>query len=169
MPFDEEDQDDQELSTSKGLKKVSSKKSIFDDMSKKTSQKDLDNHVKRMRDRSLSYKQMAAEYSAQFKKIMSDRTLQQNKNIFVVEMESELLGNMIKLASEINADPDEQEGMGSLMWIVLLFKTCLTQRDKINKLEYFVSQLEKKTDPIILESLVKKEIVNALDKTKNSG
>jgi hypothetical protein len=53
---------------------------------------------------------------------------------------------MIKLAVEINTDPNEQEGMGSLMWIVLLLKTCVSQRDRINKLEYSVSQLEKKLE-----------------------
>ena len=164
MPFDEENQD-QDLSIKKGLKQVSSQKSIFDGMPKKPSQEDLDNHVKNTQNRSRSYKQRAADYSAQFKKIMNDKTLSQNRSIFVTEMETELLGNMIKLAVDVNADVDEQEGMGSLMWIILLLKTCLLQRDKINNLEYAVFQLEKKIDP----ALLKKEIIEALDKSKDSG
>ncbi len=145
MPFDEEPEEIEQTSK-KGLRKVSSQKSIFDDQPKKPSQEDFENKVRRVQDKSTGYKKVAAEYSVQFKKMISDRTLLQNKSIFASETESELISNMIKLAVEINTDPNEQEGMGSLMWIVLLLKTCVSQRDRINKLEYSVSQLEKKLE-----------------------
>ncbi len=164
MPFDEED-DDLEVVSNKGLKKVSSQKSIFEAIPKKQTQQDFEHKVKVVQNRSTGYKKQAAEFSAQFKKAMLDKTLHQNKNVFAQEMESELLANMIKLAVEVNTDPNEQEGMGSLMWVILLLKTCLMQREKINSLEY---QLEKKTDPIVLQEIVKKEIAQALDKPKNS-
>jgi len=167
MPFDEEDNDFEPVSN-KGLKKVSSQKSIFDAAPKKQTQQEFERKVKDVQERSSGYKQKAAEFSAQFKKSMLDKTLHQNKNVFTQEMESELLANMIKLAVEVNTDPNEQEGMGSLMWVILLLKTCLMQREKINSLEYQVSQLEKKTDPIVLQEVIKKEIAQALDKPKNS-
>ena len=53
---------------------------------------------------------------------------------------------MIHLAVDINNDPNEQEGMGSLTWITLLFSACLSQRDRLNKLEYLTEQLGKKID-----------------------
>lgn len=167
MPFDEEEQD-QDLSPKKGLRKVSSQKSIFDDLPKKPTQKDLDRNVKIIQERSNSYKQRAAVYSAQFKKMMNDKTLKQNRNVFVAELESELLANMIKLSVDVNVDTSEQEGMGSLMWVILLLKTCFSQRDRINDLEYKVAQLENKTDPAVLEPFIKKEIRAMLDNPKNS-
>jgi hypothetical protein len=167
MPFDEEE-DDLEPVSNKGLRKVSSQKSIFDSTPKKQTKQEFDQKIKTIQERSSGYKQRAAEFSAQFKKAMLDKTLLQNKNVFAQEMESELLSNMIKLAVEVNVDPNEQEGMGSLMWVILLLKTCLMQREKINSLEYQVAQLEKKADPIVLQEVVKKEIAKALDKSKNS-
>lgn len=167
MPFDEED-DNLEPVSNKGLKQVSSQKSIFDAVPKKQTQQEFDRKVRSVQERSSGYKQKAAEYSAQFKKAMLDKTLFQNKNVFTQEMESELLANMITLAVDVNNDPNEQEGMGSLMWIILLLKTCLMQREKINFLEYQVGQLEKKTDLIVLQEVVKKEIIKSLDKPKNS-
>jgi len=167
MPFDEEDEQEPNLNK-KGLKKVSSQKSVFDGIPKKPTQADLDSKVKNAQDRASSYKQKAAEYSSQFKKMMSDKTLTQNRSVFTSELESEILGNMIKLAVEVNNDPHEQEGMGSLMWIVLLLKTFLMQRDRINQLEYTISQLEKNLDPTTLDAKIIKEINQALDKRKNS-
>lgn len=134
MPFDEEDNDKAPIVNKKGLKRVSSQKSIFEDMPKKPTQEEFETKVKKSQERALGYKQKAAEYCAQFKKVMSDKTLPQNRNVFITEMETELLSNMIKLAETVNIDPNEKEGMGSLMWIVLLFQICLSQRDKINKL-----------------------------------
>ena len=51
---------------------------------------------------------------------------------------------MVQLGIDINNDPNEQEGMGSMTWITLLLKICLSQKDRINQLEYSVSQMEKK-------------------------
>lgn len=102
--------------------------------------------------------------SSQFNQIMNDKTLKQNKNIFAREMERELLTKMAQLAIEVNNDQHEHEGMGSLSWIILLLKTCLNQRDKINQLEFSFSQLEKKLD----SGAISKEIQEALDKKKVS-
>lgn len=166
MPFDEED--DSQESFKNNLKKVSSQKSIFDSMPKKPSQKDFNEQVKQVEDRKMSYKQQAAELSLSFKKMMSDKTLPQNRNIFLNEIEQDTLSKLINLGSTINQDPNEQESMGSLMLITLMLKTCLYQRDRINKLEYIVSQLDKKTDSENLKSMILKEIQGELDKKKNS-
>lgn len=166
MPFDEEDDNDQPSIQSQkvGLKKVSTQQSIFESMPKKPTQEDLDDRVKRAQQRASQYKAKAADLATQFNKSMADKTLAANKNLFQKELERDLLGQMVQLAIDINNDPNEKEGMGSLSWITLLLRTCFAQRDKINLLEYAVTQLEKKTDPAVLNDL----ILKALDAKKKS-
>jgi hypothetical protein len=164
MPFDEDD--DVDSSSKKiGVKNVSTQKSIFESIPKKPSQEDFDRQVQSAQQKMAGYKQKTAELAIQFKKILEDKTLPENKNIFAVELEREVLSKMIELAIEINNDPNEQEGMGSLSWITFLFKNLLSQRDRINKLEYTIFQLEKKLDPKLLSALISKELQD-LDKKK---
>jgi hypothetical protein len=149
MPFDEEDNDQPSVQSKKlGLKNVSTQKSIFDGIPKKPTQDDLDQRVKKVQERASGYKAKAAELALQFNKSMTDKTLPQNRNLFQQEMERDLLKQMIELAVDINNDPNEKEGMGSLSWITLLLRTCFSQRDKINRLEYAMSLLEKKFDSL---------------------
>lgn len=158
-PFGEDDDDYDDRIAAKpkvSLKNVGSQQSIFDKIPKKPTQEDLEDNVRKLTDQNSSYKERAAELALQFKKMVVDKTLEQNKNIFTKEMEREVLSKMIQLAMEINVDPIEKEGMGSLTWITLLFTTCLSQRDRINKLEYSLSLLDKKIDSM------------GLDKKKNS-
>lgn len=166
MPFDEENDDEQPSvkSTKVGLKNVSSQKSIFDSMPKKPTQNELDIKVKKMQEKDSSYKSRTSELALQFKKALDDKTLVQNKNVFAHELEKEILGKMIQLAVEINNDINEPDSMGSLSWITLLLKTCFNQRDKINNLEYMISNLEKNTNLDAMTTLIKKEIKLALDK-----
>jgi hypothetical protein len=162
MPFDEDKESEKELRKT-GLKQVSSKKSIFDDMPKKQSLEDFQEKVKKVEESNLGYKKKAAELSVSFKKMILDKTLSQNRNVFIQESEQEVLANMIKLATEVNVDPNEQEGMGSLMWVILLLKTCLVQRDKINSLEYELFELKNKGITSI-KSTILQEIRQELDK-----
>jgi len=165
MPFDEEDNDQASSHSKKvGLKNVSSQKSIFDSMPKKPTQEEFDHKVKKVQEKASHYKSRAADLASQFNKAVADKTLPQNRNMFQQEMERDLLGQMIQLAIDINNDPNEKEGMGSLSWITLLMKTCFAQRDKINKLEFMVTQLEKKCDSPVLNDLISK----ALDSKKKS-
>jgi hypothetical protein len=163
-PFGEDDEEEIMPSQKVGLKKVSSQKSIFDSIPKKPTQDQLDQNVKGIQERASQYKSRTAELATQFIKTLADKTLQQNKNQFQNEIESELLRNMVRLAQEINADIAERDGEGSLSWITLLLKTCFNQRDKINRLEYSISQLEKKTDPAHLSELIN----TVLDSKKKS-
>jgi len=170
MPFDEEEDDNNKLPELKtGIKKASSQKSIFDSMPKKTSSNDFKEQVKQIEEKNIGYKKTAAELSIAFKKLIADKTLSQNRNIFMNETEQEVLSKLISLGSDINEDPVEKEGIGSLMIIILLLKTCLYQRDRINSLEYSYSQLEKKSDYSVLKSTILKEILVELDKKKISG
>lgn len=169
MPFDEEEDSPSIQSQKIGLKQVSSQKSIFDSMPKKPTQAEFEEQVHAVQERMSTNKRRASELASQFIKIMSDKTLKENKSPFAVDMEKEVLTNMISLAIQIDEDPNEQHsGMGSLGWIALLCKTCLAQRDRINKLEYALSLLDKKTSTSELSDFVNKEITKALDKKKPS-
>ena len=145
MPFNEEEDLTPKVPKI-GLKNVSSQKSIFDAKPKKPSQEDFDNKVQKIQETNSGYKAKAADLALQFRKLLEDKTLLQNKNVFARELEKEILTNMAELAIEINNDPHEQEGMGSLGWVILLLKTVLSQRDRINNLEYTISLLDKKIE-----------------------
>jgi len=164
-PFDEELKEPRENKVT--LKNVSSQKSMFDGQPKKPTQQKLDQQVHAAQERSSSYKVRAAKLAQDFGRLMTDKTLPQNKNIFAQEAEREVLTNMIQLAIEINNDPIEQEGMGSLGWITVLFKTCMAQRDRLNLLEYQMFQFEKKIDSTTLVDFINKEVNKALDKKKS--
>lgn len=147
MPLDDDNEDLPAQRSSKvKIKEVSAQKSIFDSLPKKPSQEDFEKKVQHIQERNIGYKQKTAELALQFKKIFEDRTLPSNKSIFAVDLEKELLGKMIRLAIEINSDPLEQEDMGSLSWITFLFKMILLQRDRINKLEYALMQINKNVE-----------------------
>lgn len=145
MPFDE---NEEEVVPAKnaGLKKVSSQKSIFDNIPKKPSQDDFQKRVASSQERLTGYKLSVSQLTQQFLKLLNDKTLKQNKNLFDQDIEKEVIANMIQLAQEINNDPAEQEGMGSLSWITILLKVALSQRNRINDLEYRLSVLEKKAN-----------------------
>jgi len=160
MPFDEEDQD-QPQTHKIGLKQVSSQPSIFDSIPKKPTQADLDQRVKAMQERDATYKAQVAEFTVQFSKMIKDKTLRQNKNIIQKDMEKELMDEMIKFAFQVNKDPVEQEGAGSVSLILLLLRAILFQRDRINELEYSQVQIQKVID------LLGKEI-KGLDIKKSS-
>lgn len=171
MPFDDDDDDGYQPSPRSqkvGLKKVSTQKSIFESMPSKPTQEDLDQRVQKMQERATGFKAKAAELAAQFNTVVADKTLPQNKNVFQQELEKELLVKMVRLSQEVNNNVDENEGEGSLIWIILLLQTCFKQRDKINRLEYAVSLLEKKSDPAHLSEFITKEITRVLDSKKKS-
>lgn len=168
MPFDEEDDDSlTESNKNARLKKVSSKKSIFDGLPKKPSADEFNAKVDRIQERDNSYKSRAATLATKFVNFLADKTLKQNKSIFVKEVEKEVLTDMIALAVEINNDPIEKEGMGSLGWITLLFRISLAQRDRINELEYNLGELNKKFSSDYINDIINKQI-QTLDIKKKS-
>lgn len=144
MPFDEDETKPSKQSQKIGIKTVSSQKSLFDSQPKKTTPQEFEQRVQEVHEKMSNYKVRASELVVQFNKAMLDKTLPQNRNMFQQEVELDLLRNMVKLAQEINNDTGENEGEGSLSWITILIKNCFTQRDRINKLEYMILQIERK-------------------------
>jgi hypothetical protein len=142
MPFDEEPDDTLPIKNV-GLKKVSSQKSMFDLLPKKTSPEEFERRVSETQEKASGYKREAALLTKKFIDLINSKTLKQNKNALEIDFEREVIADMVKLASTIDNDVNEQEGMGSLSWITLLLKVVLSQRNKINQLEYSVDQLIK--------------------------
>jgi hypothetical protein len=149
MPGAFEKEEEQSAQSQKiGLKKVSSQQSIFETMPKKPTPAEFEKKVQRTQERLSSYKVRASELALQFNKAMIDKTLPGNRNMIQQEVELDLLRNMVKLAQEVNNDPNEKEGEGSLSWITVLLKTCFNQRDRINTLEHGLFELQKKLKPL---------------------
>jgi hypothetical protein len=151
-----------------GLKKVSGQKSMFDGKPRPPSPQQFQEQVQSVEDKKNNYKQRAADLFLQFTKSINDRTLPQNRNSLSRDAETEMLQSMIQLAIDINNDPDEpNEGMGSLTWITCLFRTVLSQRDRITELEFRLVEFQKKLNSSEFVDFLNKEI-KALDKKKNS-
>lgn len=145
-------------------------KSMFDNQNKKPqTQQEFQQKVQASQEQMAGYKKRAAELFMLFQRSMADKTLAQNRNILNSETEKEMLQHILQLAIDIDNDPQEQEGMGTMTAITLLLKTCLSQRDRINELEYALAVLQKKVDGPALAEFVNKEIAKALDTKKTSG
>ena len=154
MPFDEDEVLPSNQSKKIGIKKVSEQKSIFESMPKKQTPAEFEKKVQQVVEKDASSQKKAAELIQQYSKAMNDKTLPQNKNQFQKDVELDLIRSMVTLAQEVNNNGGEREGEGSLICIVPLLKISFAQRDKINNLEYALSQITKQ--------------IAALDKSKKS-
>lgn len=162
MPFDDDDDDDDDnaptpaLLSKSGLK-LSNQKSMFAKKVKKPSQQAFEAGLKQSLDRNKDYKERAAELAIAFRKMLDDKTVPQNKNIYSTEIERETLGKMAQLGIDMNLDDQEEEGMGSVGLITLLFRCLLIQRDKINGLDYAVNQMQSQLKILQLSLVDKKD------------
>lgn len=146
--------------------KKPSQPSIFDNMVKKPSQQDFDKQVAVVSAQQNQYKYRAAEHLASYIKVMQDKTLPQNKNVISNSFEGDLIKNMVRLAKEVDNDPNEElVSEGSLGLITILLSVNLSQRNQLNNLEYNNLQLEKKINSLIEEI---KKISPPLDNKKSN-
>ena len=147
-----------------GLKPIVGQKSMFEGKVKPPTQQEHQQNVEKSQQTQSANKQRAAKLFIQFNNAIMDKTLPQNRNIFNIETEKEMLQNMIQLGMDLDADPDEQEGIGALSLIVVLLKTCMAQRDRINEIEYSLYQFQQKINPEIIADLIKREFTKTIDK-----
>lgn len=131
--FDDEDDSGSEKKT--GLK-LNNSKSILNSLPKKANPAEFQQKVQNTQDKILGYELEASQLAAMFQKLLEDKTLPENKNILSLEAERELIGKIVDIAIKLNNDENEQEGMGSVGTAILLFRAVLSQKDRINKLEY---------------------------------
>lgn len=88
------------------------------------------------------YKHRTWELSTKFKSMIEDRVLPENKSIISKDIENETLNKLITLASEMNEDDNQAEGIGSTALSMLVMKMLLIQRDTINRLMFKIEKLE---------------------------
>ena len=75
--------------------------------------------------------------------MFNDKTLSQNKGIIGTDLEKEARQELLNIVIELNNDPmEEKEGKGSNIAIQLMCKVLLSQRDRLNQLEYDLARLK---------------------------
>lgn len=141
MPFDDESQ---KPANSKVGVKINNNQSMFAGNVKRPSREEFEKKAAQVNDKMNEYQERAVQLSLNYKKLLDDKTLLQNKNVFQQDAEKEVISNLMQLAIDMNTDPNEEEGMGSVGLISLLCRCLLIQRDKINELSYGLSQADKK-------------------------
>jgi hypothetical protein len=156
MPFEDEDLEE-EFEGNK-LKNISSKKSIFDSKTKKPNKADFNKKIDAIEVNRNSYTARLLDFNKRYFGFLNDKTLKQNKNILVREMERTSLSEMLKLAEEINLDEREAENQGSLGLISTLLQANLIQRNQINNLDFEVDSLKKEI------SLIKSKLFESIKK-----
>lgn len=141
MAFEE---DEEELDMVRKRKPVNSSVPSMFDKNKvaKPTKEQFTQEVENQVAKEISNKEKAMEFSKSFRFTINDKTLKQNKTMLNNEFEESLVRDMVSLAVDINNDPDEQEGMGSLAWITLLLKGMIWYRDRLNSSEYELEQLK---------------------------
>lgn len=93
-------------------------------------------------------KQEIAATAEKFIGLIKDSTLKENKSNLVLSVEQQVVNDLANLGTRMNNDPMiQEEGMGSTGLIVILMKTVLHQRDKINALAYEVHKLKTTKEP----------------------
>lgn len=102
------------------------------------------------------YKQRTWDLSIKFKSMIEDKMLTDNRSVLSRGIESETLNKLVALASEMNEDDNQPEGIGSTALAMLLMKMMLIQRDTINSLLFKVDKLEKNISKV--DSLKSSEI-----------
>jgi DNA repair ATPase RecN len=165
MPFE----DPKDFKPKSSLKPIPGPKSMFDGKPKSPTPQQFEKTVQQVQEQMTEHKKRATELFMAFNKMILDKTLPQNRNILMLDAERETLQSMIRLAQDVNNDPNEAEGEGTLMWIVCLLKTCLSQRDRINELEYTLSLLQKSINDGLIGDMIKREIAKSLDNAKTNG
>ena len=161
MPFDDDDADDDGAKHS-GLK-LSNKKSIFNQLPKKSTPAEFQQQVKQSQEKIMGYELEASQLAAMFQKLLEDKTLSENKNQLSLESERELISKIIDIAVKLNNDTNEQEGMGSVGISILLFRAVLMYKDRLNKLEFNFAQQEKQ-----IKSLTEKLELLTVDNKKSN-
>lgn len=96
-------------------------------------------HSKRMENN-----QKAFELGKAFLNILNDKTLSENKGPIAKSTEVEILTGLIEYGTSMNNDENESEGTGSIAIIMILLRSILILKDKINALEYSINSLNKK-------------------------
>lgn len=90
-----------------------------------------------------SRKQQAVALINKFWQITKSTKLAENKGPTEKSVEAQLVRDLVLFANDLNNDPNEIEGSGSVAIITLLLKTVMNMRDQQNDLAYKIFKLEQ--------------------------
>jgi hypothetical protein len=141
MPFDGDDGDDPPRRPKKGVKLNNKNSSI--PSPKSNGRAMFESRADEAFSKYEEYKQRTWDLSTKFKSFVGDRVLLENKSVITKGLENEVLDKLVALASEMNANEYQPEGIGSVALNMLLMKCMLLQRDIINTLSYKIEKIEK--------------------------
>lgn len=79
----------------------------------------------------------------QYKAMINDHTLIENKTPLSKNLESESIKTLTEIATALNTDQNQPEGIGAVGLCSLLLQVNLIQRDQINKLNFELSKMKK--------------------------
>jgi hypothetical protein len=125
-----------------GVKQVSSQPSMFTS-NKKEIRQNFEQKVDEINENINNNAHSTATLSKKYIDIIKDKTLEENRNLFNKDIENDVIVQIAKLAKEINNDPSEAEGMGTLTWTVILLKVAIAFRNRLNEAEFKIEKLEK--------------------------
>lgn len=94
------------------------------------------------------YKKRSWDLGIKFKGLMESSVLPENKSALIKDLESEVLGQLVQLATDINNDEAQPEGTGSVALNQLIMKMLLLQRDICNQQKFRIEQLEKQVSSL---------------------
>lgn len=158
MPFDDDYSENLDKVKQIGL---NNDKSMF-----KPKENNFENKVKELEAGRQKYTQDISKASINFKKILEDKTLKQNKGPLAEKIEADVVKDLTDLARKINSDETQEEGIGSMLLSSLLLKIAILERDRANLLEFRIKELEKKIEdfPNLIETRLNRLNGNKLDK-----
>lgn len=163
--FDDNKKDDKppQAKQRMGLK-LTNQNSVFANVPKKPTAAEQEQAVKEVIKKDQDYKERAAALSIAFKKLLDDRVLLKNKNVFAADMERDVIGKLAQLGLDIENDESVEElGIGIIGLTNLLFRSFLIQRDKINLLDYALHEHQLKLNELELK------LNSLVDKPKTDG
>ena len=163
--FDDDKKDDKppQARQRMGLK-LTNQNSVFANVPKKPTVAEQEQAVKEVIKKDLDYKERAVALSSAFIKLLNDRVLPKNKNVFAADLERDVIGKLAKLGLDIENDENVEElGIGIICLTNLLFRSFLIQRDKINLLDYALHEHQLKLNELELK------LNSLVDKPKTDG
>lgn len=146
LSFESNEEDAKFQKERRGGLKLNSSKSLFnkETVKKEDFEQQADEAFEKLQDR----KQQAVELVQQFWSFVKDETLSVEKGPIKKSLEKDIVSKLLNFASDMNNDPNEPEGSGSVAIITLLLKTALYFRDCNNDTRYRLEKLEKEMNKL---------------------
>ena len=125
----------------------------------KPSKEEFNKTVAKNENASLDYNNRAVDVALKFRAAIESTVLAQNKTTNDSLAEKDLIRDIVQLATDMNNDELQEEGIGSVAIISLVLRNLLTQRDRINSIDHKNFLLEAKVAELTskLEELDKKQ------------